>query len=76
MYCKVISPQYKKEYKNVGSISFTTSSGEVEILPGHAESFFKITSGKVSIDSDDNNDKIEVSEGICHVKDNRVFIII
>lgn len=76
MDCQVISPNKKQEFHNVASISLPVESGQIEILPNHAESFFKIISGKITIVDNNNVNDIEVLEGICHIKNNKVMIIL
>ena len=71
------SPKDTKEYKNVVAMVIPAYNGQVEILPGHAEGFFLLKQGKVMImDEGEKVNEVEVEEGGCYVKDDKVFLMI
>ena len=77
--CKIISLEKLKEYPNTRSIILPVENGEVEILPGHSESFFLIKG--------DNNKKIVITnrqgrkenilakDGIFYIRDDDALIV-
>jgi len=75
--CKIITPQENKEYQELKSISLPTWSGQIEILPDHAESFILLADGDVNLKKINGAEKnIPIPGGECHIKDNLVNIFL
>ncbi len=76
--CKITSSSENKVYDNLKSILIPISSGNMEILTGHAESFILVSEGNIVLRFFDvNNNKIIIKSknGECHIKNNKVVII-
>ncbi len=75
--CTITSPKITKVYKDVQSITLPATSGQMQILPGHAESFIFLQEGSILLQQLNKEDEIvQNSDGECHVKDNEVVIIL
>lgn len=74
MNCSIISSQDKKEFYEIKSITLPALSGELQILPDHAESFIILKKGDVVLKNNKRN-TLPVEGGVCHIKDNAVVII-
>lgn len=75
MRCTIISPENKRQFEKVQSITLPAFSGEFQILPGHAESFIALRQGKIILESEKIN-TIPLEGGICYIKDNITTIIL
>jgi len=52
-------------------------SGEIEILEGHADSFFLLKNGNITLSDKDSAIKnIDINGGLCKVVDRNVVILI
>ena len=77
--CLVTSPKGTKTYKGVLSLDLRSPKGRLQILSGHAESFFVLEEGsKVKIRMGDKSwQEVEVGRvGECYVKNNKAIIIL
>lgn len=74
MQCAIISSKDKQEFKDITSITLPAFSGEMQILPNHAESFIVLQKGPVVLEGHPTN-AVLIEGGICHVKDNTVIVI-
>jgi len=75
--CKITTPEETSVIENVESIRLPAFSGQMQILPGHAESFILLKKGPVSVKKGNGEvETIEADEGQCHVKDDEVVIIL
>lgn len=71
MNCEIISPEKKERFRDVLSISLPSEHGQIEILPGHVESFVVFNEGEIKV----GNTKLKVTGGICHVINDDVRIV-
>jgi F0F1-type ATP synthase epsilon subunit len=75
--CTITSPKKTTVYKKVQSIILPALSGQMQILPGHAESFILLREGNISLRQlNKENEIIQNINGECHIKDNEVVIIL
>ena len=75
MPCSIISAENKQQFEKGQSIILPAFSGELQILPDHAESFIALRQGKIILESGKIN-AIPVEDGICHIKNNIATIIL
>jgi len=77
IHCEIISPEGKRVFRKLTSIILPGVSGELEVLPGHAESFISLRKGQVRIKALTGGPAKEVSvkESICYIKDDYIRII-
>ncbi len=74
MKCKIVSPDRTREFPRVAAVTLPASGGEMQILPGHAETFVKLRSGAVVLKSKEKI-SLPVSESVCYVKNDEILII-
>ena len=75
--CKITSPKQTVTYKDIQSITFPALSGQIQILPGHAEAFILLQEGDVILQrSDKKSEVVQITSGECHVKDNVATVIL
>jgi len=75
--CTIISPQKTIIYKNMQSITLPALSGQMQILPGHAESFILLQKGNISLrQSNKKNKIIQNINGECYIKNDVVTVIL
>lgn len=74
MRCLIVSTENKQEFEKTRSIALPGFSGELQILPGHAESFIALRQGKIILENEKIN-TIPIEGGICHIKDDVATII-
>lgn len=75
--CLITSPKKTTTYKNIQRLTIPASSGQAQILPNHAESFFLLRPGNVTLEISAGKKKnILVSEGECYVKNNLATLIL
>jgi F0F1-type ATP synthase epsilon subunit len=75
MRCKIISPSQSQEFQGVTSVTLPAFLGQMEILPGHSEAFVELQEGIVLL-KNSKEKSLPVSGGICHIKDDRVLILL
>ena len=75
MQCSIISAKNKQQFDKVQSITLQAFSGELQILPGYAESFIALHQGKIILENGKLN-TIQIEEGVCHIKDDIATIIL
>lgn len=74
--CVISSPEGTAEHPAVRALTFVTPSGEVEILPGHAEAFFVIAAGDIRVvPTDGAAVSVAAREGVCHVAKDEAIIV-
>jgi len=76
MKCTLTSTDRQDVYENVSAIMLPAVSGETQILPGHAESFFQLGIGSILLQRRDSEVPIAINAGFCHVLEDEVIIII
>ena len=75
--CTVHSTEGTQVYSDVRSITCLTPSGEIEILPGHAEAFFFLSAGPLRVEaSQETGLSVLLSNAVCHVTGDTVDIIV
>ena len=75
--CTITSSAKTVVYKNVQSITLPAHSGQMQILPGHAESFVILQKGNISLRQlNKESEIIQNMRGECHIKDDVVTIIL
>ncbi len=75
--CTITSPQKTTVYKNVQSITLPALSGQMQILPGHAESFILLQKGNISLrQSNKESEIIQNINGECYIKNDVVTVIL
>jgi len=75
--CIITSPQKTAVYKNLRSVTLPAFFGQMQILPGHAESFVLLKKGNISLRQ--LNKKKEIIQNIngeCHIRNDVVTIIL
>ncbi len=73
---RVVSPEKTLFFGVAESITLPTENGEIQVLPGHAESFFILEKGEITLEIKKKKEKISISKGIFHIaKDNAVSIV-
>jgi F0F1-type ATP synthase epsilon subunit len=73
MRCKIISLERIQEFRGIGSVTLPVVGGERQILPGHAESFFRLGEGTIVLEGGGQK-SWPVSGGVCYVKDDKILI--
>lgn len=59
------------------SVTLPTANGEMQLRPGHAESFVVMTAGEITFEGVGQPDqRLKVGNGTLWVKDNRVTILV
>ena len=77
MDCKITSSKKTEIYHNVQSVTLPAHSGQMQILPGHAEAFLLLQKGQIALQEENGSTKtIPVPTGECYVKDDLVTIIL
>ncbi len=75
--CTITSPKKTTVYKNVRSITLPAFSGQMQILPGHAESFILLQKGDISLlQLNKLSEIIQIINGECYVKNDVVKVIL
>lgn len=75
--CTITSPEKKVQYTNVQSVMLPAFSGKMQILSGHAESFVLLKKGDISLKQSRNrNERIQIIDGECYIKNDFVTIIL
>lgn len=76
--CVIITSEAKKVvYDGLRSILLPAYSGQMQILPGHAESFVVLKKGGLILRQSNRQDKtIQITKGEFYFKDNRAVIIL
>ncbi|HDL74974.1 MAG TPA: hypothetical protein ENH06_01140 [bacterium] len=75
--CIITSFKKTIVYKNVQNIILPAFSGQMQILPGHAESFILLRKGNIFLRQLNKEDEIiQNINGECHIKNDVVTIIL
>jgi F0F1-type ATP synthase epsilon subunit len=75
--CKITLAEKTKLYSELASVTLPTKSGQMQILPSHAESFVLIEKGNVILKKTDGQEEIwPADKGQCHIKDDEVVVIL
>lgn len=76
--CIISSSKETNSYKDLRAVTFPACFGEMQILPGHAETFVELENGEIIL-TDKNQEKISlpISKGtVCHIKDDEITVIL
>ncbi len=75
--CTIVSPKKTMIYKSVRSVTLPAYYGQMQILPGHAESFLLLKKGNILLQkSKKESEIIQNTDGECYIKNNVVTIIL
>ena len=76
--CTITSKEGTKDYKNLKSVLLPGLVGQIQILPGHAETFVLLKSGHVVLLNAESGleEKIQISDGECTVRKDNITIIL
>ena len=77
MLLKILSLEKFHNFEKVERVSLPLLKGEIEILPGHAETFFILGKGKMKIDFGKGKRlSFEIQGGKGYVKDDKIVIFL
>ena len=77
IHCLITSSQKTESYKNLQGITLPAFSGQMQVLPGHAESFILLKTGNVILKlSSGQKTVIPIKGGECYIKDDNSVIIL
>ena len=77
MNCIISSRKEIQRFQDVQSITFMTPSGQTQILPGHAQAYFLLDKGSLSVRVNGEKKDLRVNEtGVCHVLYDEVHIML
>ena len=77
MLYTITSPKKTIRYSNIQSVTLPAYSGQVQILSGHAESFFLLKQGNIVLRySIKQMETVPINSGECHVSGNTVVVIL
>jgi len=75
--CTITSPIKTERYQNLLSIVLPAFSGQMQILPGHAESFILLQKGNICLQQlNKESEIIQNINGECYIKNDVVTIIL
>ena len=75
--CTITSSAKTVVYKNVQSITLPAHSGQMQILPDHAESFVLLREGNAVFKKQNGETEMrQITNGICYFKNNALVIIL
>ena len=73
---KIISLKKTETYKNLQAVTLPAYSGQAQILPGHAEAFFAIQAGTISLKQKNGEEKTtDTGQGFAHILDDNLIIL-
>lgn len=77
MNCVIVSSKKIMKHSELQGITLPAYFGEMEVLPGHAESFISLEEGEVIFKkTDGQSENVKIKEGECHIKNNNIIIIL
>lgn len=77
MQALIISPQDKKSFAELKSIILPAFAGELQVLPGHAESFIMLKQGEIILQGQGKIiHRLPIKTGVGHIQDDLVKIIL
>lgn len=75
--CTITSPTKTISYNKLQSITLPASLGQMQILPGHAESFILLQKGNIVLERPDKSSEvIQIVAGECYVKNDAMVVIL
>lgn len=75
MICKIVSTDDEQVFDNLKSVSLPGVKGELEILPGHAETFVALSDGEITL-KNESVSKVSVTKSVAHVKNDNIVITV
>lgn len=77
MKCIVSNFNGSRVFNDLKSVSLPVSTGEIQILPGHAECFCVLVPGKIKISGLKLKDEVvEIEKGSVYVKSDEVLVVL
>jgi len=76
MNCKILAKTQSQSYHNVDKLILPTYNGKACVLPDHAEAFFLLEKGTLSLVVDQKDINLQVEKGVCHVREGESVIFI
>ena len=75
--CTITSPQKTVIYKKAESVTLPALSGEMQVLPGHIESFIILKQGNIIFKQNNKKDTtVQIQKGQCYVKRDEMLIVL
>ena len=75
--CVITSPKKTIIYKNIKNVILPTFAGQMQVLPGHAESFVLLQKGDILLRKLNNqSETIQIMNGECYIKNDAVTVIL
>lgn len=74
--CKIVTHNKNSEFKNLVSVSIPCTSGNIDVLTSHAETFFVLAKGEVILRARKSENKIDVSKGVGHIFNDEVILFL
>lgn len=75
--CTITSEKDTNHFEKVLSVTAPAYHGQIQILPGHAESFIILQEGEITIEKAKNQkESIQVTNGEIHIKNDTVTVIL
>jgi len=76
MKCIITSSKNQEKFEKITSVTVPAYSGELQILPGHAEGFIALEEGEMLLEAKSKTESLPIKEGVCHIKDDTLCIIL
>jgi len=77
MLCIITSPKKTMQYNNIQSVLLPAFSGEMQVLPRHAEAFVILKKGNVVLKQEGEKKKIiNIDNAQCYVRKGQIVIIL
>jgi len=77
MQCIITSIEKTQTFPRLVTVTLPTKTGVVQIKKGHAEYFVEVIAGEVScITTAGKRIDTSIEQGVCHVQDNTVTVLI
>ncbi len=75
--CTITTAKGTKRYSGLRSVLLPASSGQIEILPGHAESFLLLAKGDIILNSKTGGKEKRPIEGAgCYMQNDELMIVL
>ncbi len=75
--CRILAPDAAVFSGPALDLTVVDRSGQMQILPGHAEMFVALASGQIKVSRPDGSSaSFPVKEGVLHFRDGRAVIVL
>jgi F0F1-type ATP synthase epsilon subunit len=75
--CAIATPEKMTNYQSLASLVLPADSGEMQVLPGHAECFVLLQKGEIVLHHQSGEKNVlAIDGGECHIENNLVQIIL